>query len=307
MMASEESPMTGPKPFVFVLMPFSTEFSDIYTYGIKGAAEDVGAYAERIDEQIFDEGILERIFNQINKADVIVADMTNRNANVFYEVGYAHALNKVVVLLTQNADDIPFDLKHRPHIVYGGKIGDLHPVLTQRLAWAIGEVRRRGQQPVVQSRLTVSLHGVELPEFSTGAAAPIVSTFTLGSRGQHTNLHWDFIVRNEGPEVLEPIAHICLFTEAGIVEMKSYTPPKTSRPIDASRADQEKLGLSNQFMLPYALPSLPPGAVKLFQVSSLSLTHNSQQARDFGYCIAFFTQTRPYYFPFRIRIEYEGK
>jgi hypothetical protein len=40
--------------------------------------------------------------------------MTGRNPNVFYEVGYAHALGKIVLLLTQNGDDIPFDLKHRP-------------------------------------------------------------------------------------------------------------------------------------------------------------------------------------------------
>jgi len=58
-------------------------FDDIYKFGIKGAAQDAGAYAERIDEQIFTEGILDRVFNQINKADVIVADMTGRNANVF--------------------------------------------------------------------------------------------------------------------------------------------------------------------------------------------------------------------------------
>src|SRR5215467_9797558 len=93
-MTSTESPTTGPKPFVLVLMPFKKEFNDTYTFGIKGAADDVGAYAERIDEQIFSEGILDRIFNQISKADVIIADMTGRNPNVFYEVGYAHALGK---------------------------------------------------------------------------------------------------------------------------------------------------------------------------------------------------------------------
>ncbi len=51
--------------------------------------------------------------------------MTGRNPNVFYEVGYAHALGKIVLLLTQNAEDIPFDLKHRPHTVYAGKIETL--------------------------------------------------------------------------------------------------------------------------------------------------------------------------------------
>src|SRR5574341_1982368 len=98
------SQSTLPKPFVFVLMPFESTFDDIYKFGIKGAADDAGAYAERIDEQIFIEGILERIFNQISKADVIVADMTGRNPNVFYEVGYAHANKKNVLLLTQSTD-----------------------------------------------------------------------------------------------------------------------------------------------------------------------------------------------------------
>ena len=76
-------PTTAPKPFVFVLMPFLSQFDDIYKFGIKGASEDAGAYCERVDEQMFVEGILDRIFNQISKADVIIADMTGRNANVF--------------------------------------------------------------------------------------------------------------------------------------------------------------------------------------------------------------------------------
>jgi len=108
---------TSPKPFCFVLMPFEDAFDDIYQLGIKDACSDAGAYCERVDEQIFQETILDRIYNQIAKADIIVADMTGRNANVFYEVGYAHALGKTTLLLTQSADDIPFDLKHFPHIV----------------------------------------------------------------------------------------------------------------------------------------------------------------------------------------------
>jgi hypothetical protein len=44
--------------------------------------------------------------------------MSGRNPNVFYELGYAHAKNKVCLLLTKDATDIPFDLKHHRHIVY---------------------------------------------------------------------------------------------------------------------------------------------------------------------------------------------
>jgi nucleoside 2-deoxyribosyltransferase len=107
------------KPFAFVLMPFDREFEDTYLLGIKSAVEQAGMLAERVDEQVFHrEGILERIYNQIETADLVIADMTGRNPNVFYEVGYAHAKNKLCVLLTKNASDIPFDLRRHRHIVY---------------------------------------------------------------------------------------------------------------------------------------------------------------------------------------------
>lgn len=126
-----------PKPFIFVLMPFDKDFDDVYHMGIKPACNNAGAYAERVDEQLFQESILDRIYNQISKADVIIADMSGRNPNVFYETGYAHALGKKVILLTKESDDIPFDLKHYPHIVYGGRIKDLLPELEKRVKWAI--------------------------------------------------------------------------------------------------------------------------------------------------------------------------
>jgi len=130
---------TRPKKFVFTLMPFDEAFDDIYKLGIKPACESAGAYCERIDEQIFNENILSRLYNQINKADLIVADMTGRNPNVFYETGYAHALNKKVILLTQTAEDIPFDLKHYPHIVYSGRIALLKDELQRHVRWYLDQ------------------------------------------------------------------------------------------------------------------------------------------------------------------------
>lgn len=124
---------TTPKTFCFVLMPFSEAFEDVYKIGIKEACVNAGAYCERVDEQIFHERILDRVYNQIAKADLVIADMTGRNANVFYEVGYAHALGKLTILLTQSADDIPFDLKDFPHIVYGAKNSFLRDELEKRV------------------------------------------------------------------------------------------------------------------------------------------------------------------------------
>src|ERR1051325_8167860 len=114
--------MKEEKLFAFVLMPFSKEFDDMYKFGIKEPASQLEILAERVDEQIYTEGILERIYRQIDIADIIIADMTGQNPNVFYEVGYAHAKTKMCILLTSNANDIPFDLKHRRHIVYNSSI-----------------------------------------------------------------------------------------------------------------------------------------------------------------------------------------
>ena len=125
------------KPFVFVLMPFDRINDDIYQLGIKKACGEAGACVDRLDEQDYNGIILQRIYNQIDKADVIIADITGINPNVCYETGYAHALGKQVVLLAQNAEDIPFDLKHYPHIVYNGRIVDLIPELERKITYAI--------------------------------------------------------------------------------------------------------------------------------------------------------------------------
>src|SRR6266511_4795805 len=153
---------TSPKPFVFVLMPFASEFDDIYKLGIKAACQEAGAYCERVDEQIFRENILERVYNQVGKADIVVSDMTGRNPNVFYETGYAHALGKHVILLTQTADDIPFDLKHYPHIIYEGKITRLKEELQRRVRWAIENPKARLAQ--ADSYLKFYLSGKELTD-----------------------------------------------------------------------------------------------------------------------------------------------
>lgn len=148
---------TRPKPFAFVLMPFSPDFEDIYKLGIRRACENAGAYAERVDEQIFEGSIVQRIYNQIARADVIVADMTGRNPNVFYEVGYAHALGRPVILLAQSSEDIPFDLKHYTHIIYNRRIIELLPELERRV-----RVTLAAKAPVLERSARVFVQDVEL-------------------------------------------------------------------------------------------------------------------------------------------------
>jgi nucleoside 2-deoxyribosyltransferase len=140
--------MSTVKPFAFVLMPFDKEFDDIYKFGIKKTAEELGILAERVDEQHFSETILERVYRQIENSNFIIADMTGKNPNVFYEVGYAHAKGKRCALITQSASDIPFDLKHHTHVIYDGTINDLSTKLRDKLAWLVDETAKENEQRI---------------------------------------------------------------------------------------------------------------------------------------------------------------
>ena len=115
--------------YAFVLMPFDSSFNDIYQYGLKRPIEELGITCERVDEIQYVGGVLDQVFKCIESARFIVADMTGRNPNVFYEVGYCHAIKKDVILCTQSTEDIPFDLRGYNHIVYEKKIAFLEETL----------------------------------------------------------------------------------------------------------------------------------------------------------------------------------
>ena len=69
---------TKSKAFVLVLMPFDERFNDLYKLSIKTAIEGAGADCERVDEQIFDEQIMQRVYEQIYKADIVVAEVQKK-------------------------------------------------------------------------------------------------------------------------------------------------------------------------------------------------------------------------------------
>lgn len=57
------------------------------------------------------QSILQDIVIGIGNADVIIADVTGLNPNVFYELGLCHALDKKVILITQDISELPFDIR----------------------------------------------------------------------------------------------------------------------------------------------------------------------------------------------------
>ena len=98
------------KPTAFIVMQFSKPYNELYAEVIKPVCESFGVTAVRGDEEFGPGIIVADIARQIAESKVIVAEITPTNPNVYYEVGYAHALNKPTILIAERETKLPFDV-----------------------------------------------------------------------------------------------------------------------------------------------------------------------------------------------------
>jgi hypothetical protein len=99
-------------------MPFDEALRPVYEDHLKAVAERLELSIKRADDFFTSQEIISEIWTALLRAAVVIADCTGRNPNVFYELGLAHAIGKPTILITQNNDDVPFDLRHRRFIRY---------------------------------------------------------------------------------------------------------------------------------------------------------------------------------------------
>jgi hypothetical protein len=107
---------------IFVLQPFNPSFNTIYTL-IKAAASELNATVFRLDTIAAAGNITEKLYEAIDLADLIICDITDVNPNVMYELGYAHAQRKPVILISQGLESMPFDIRSVRVILYVNEIG----------------------------------------------------------------------------------------------------------------------------------------------------------------------------------------
>ncbi len=103
---------------IFVLMPFEEPFTSRYRKYIEKPLKKKGYNISRADDIFRPNSIIDDIRELITSSDIIIAELTGKNPNVFYELGIAHQLKKYVILICQQKEDVPFDLKHIRTIFY---------------------------------------------------------------------------------------------------------------------------------------------------------------------------------------------
>lgn len=99
------------------MMPFDMSFNPVYD-SIRQAADNAGLRCRRADDIWENAAIIQDVVALIDRSRIVVCDCSGRNPNVFYEAGIAHTLGREVILITQNENDIPFDLRHLRYIRY---------------------------------------------------------------------------------------------------------------------------------------------------------------------------------------------
>lgn len=130
------NPLFGPASYgiderlAFILMPFDEDLTRVYTSIIKPTVEAIGLVSRRADDFKTNKAIIQDIWKAICEARVVIAELTDLNPNVMYELGIAHTIGKETILIYQhrNGKDprFPFDLAHIRRIEYedsaaGGK------------------------------------------------------------------------------------------------------------------------------------------------------------------------------------------
>jgi hypothetical protein len=125
-------------------MPFHQKYEEIYTEVYSKVCRENFIHCWRVDEINRPGSITRDIIDGIVHADLIIADLTSKNPNVFYELGIAHSMGNKTIMTCQKGEDILFDLSSYRILFYEHTIAGCKK-LYESLAKAIHEHLRSRQ------------------------------------------------------------------------------------------------------------------------------------------------------------------
>lgn len=163
MAAEKEKPTKANSPLVeektedicFVIMPFGGYFDEYYQSIYLPAIEAAEMTPFRADNLNRPGNIVSDIWLYTQKAKIILADLSGKNPNVFYELGLAHAIAKPVILIAESIDDVPFDLRSLRVLEYDKNKPRWGDILQKQITKAIKEVQDSPFEAILPTFLSV--------------------------------------------------------------------------------------------------------------------------------------------------------
>ena len=148
---SDETSKSG---YIFFAVPYGSPAPELRD-AVNIASKQAGFELMRADQQFApSQQIAHEIRNAIRRASLVIGETTERNANVMWELGYAQALNKPVLLITQDPGSIPFDLSSVRVVTYqpGAPLSNIVARLTDAIsATVLGQITS-GTDPASDAR-----------------------------------------------------------------------------------------------------------------------------------------------------------
>lgn len=167
------------KPLVFAAMPFGIkidpsstkkiDFDDVYKKGIVPATKDVDFDIIRADEEKMGGFIHLPMYERLLLAEIVIADLTLANPNVFYELGIRHAARPHATIMIFNEGVVlPFDVRPLRAIPYRlnekGKLSDSDAeILRKTLSTKLKEAQNDDISDSPLFQLIPNLQGIRLP------------------------------------------------------------------------------------------------------------------------------------------------
>ncbi len=183
-------------PTCFVIQPFSSKFDKRYDDVYKPALEQAGLKVYRVDQDPGTEKLIDSIEAEIRDATICLADITTDNPNVWYELGYAFAVGRSVVLVcsTERRDKLPFDIQHRTVIKYTpDSTSDFSTLRDEISVRAEALVEKGAARQVIEAEQVAPAGGLRPAEISVlaiaaaEAAIPGTSVTATALRNYATN------------------------------------------------------------------------------------------------------------------------
>jgi len=179
--AAEPESMTGQSRLCFVIMPFSAtasctkrQWTSLFENVLKPAVENADYACHR--STATRGNIIAAILENLRDAYVVLADLTDQNPNVFYELGVRHALKNRTILIAQDEKFIPFDLRPYATYVYNGKTKRGREELAARLRALLDDVDQSPGRP--DNPVSDFLGGQHVPADAEASRLSVTQTMT---------------------------------------------------------------------------------------------------------------------------------
>lgn len=138
--------MTASPKLCFVIMPFSKERKEVFTYGIAPACKRAGFEAVRVDQLKGVFNINRKIIEHLFCSDVVIAEITDKNPNVFYEMGVSHAIGNKTIMIAQSSKELPFDISNYRCLIYEQSVEGLQH-LQEQIFDSLQELEKWSKNP----------------------------------------------------------------------------------------------------------------------------------------------------------------